>query len=126
LTVAPTGELSNRPKRLSSVVCLTHRQFGITDLDNSQIIVAQPQRYNEAGFNGGVGYCAWHDYTQPQYYPGVQPGISFTNMPYVLNMGASCGQNSVNTGYYAGRLDGFTIVIGHEIEETITDPAPRT
>ena len=23
----------------------------------------------------------------PQYYPGVQPGISFTNMPYVLNQG---------------------------------------
>jgi serine protease len=96
--------------------------FGITDLKNSQVVVAQPQRYNEAGFNGGVGYCAWHDYTQQQYYPGVQEGISFTNMPYVLNIGASCGQNSVNTGYYAGRLDGFTIVLGHEVEETVTDP----
>jgi len=96
--------------------------FGVTDLHNSQFVIAQPQKFNEAGFNGGVGYCAWHDYTQPQYYPGVQAGISFTNMPYVLNMGASCGQNSVNTGYYTGRLDGFTIVMGHEIEETITDP----
>jgi serine protease len=96
--------------------------FGITDLANSQVVIAQPQKYNEAGFNGGVGYCAWHDYTQPQYYPGVQPGISFTNMPYVLNIGTSCGQNSVNAGYYAGRLDGFTIVLGHEVEETITDP----
>jgi serine protease len=96
--------------------------FGITDLANSQIVVAQPQKDNEAGFNGGVGYCAWHDYTQPSTYPGVQPGISFTNMPYVLNMGASCGENSVNTGYYAGKLDGFTIVLGHEVEETITDP----
>ena len=96
--------------------------FGVTDLQNSQFVIAQPQKFNEAGFNGGVGDCAWHDYTQPQYYPGVQPGISFTNMPYVLNMGASCGQNSVNTGYYAGKLDGFTIVMGHEIEETITDP----
>jgi serine protease len=96
--------------------------FGVTDLANSQFVIAQPQLYNEAGFNSGVGYCAWHDYTQPQYYPGVQPGISFTNMPYVLNMGASCGQNAVNSGYYAGRLDGFTIVLGHEVEETITDP----
>jgi serine protease len=85
-------------------------------------VIAQPQKYNEAGFNSGASYCAWHDYTQPQYYPGVQPGISFTNMPYVLNQGSSCGQNSVNTGYYAGKLDGFTIVVGHEIEETITDP----
>jgi serine protease len=96
--------------------------FGATDLENSQFVIAQPQKYNEAGFNSGVGYCAWHDYTQPQYYPGVQPGISFTNMPYVLNMGSSCGENSVNTGYFSGRLDGFTIVMGHEIEETITDP----
>jgi serine protease len=96
--------------------------FGITDLDNSQVVVAQPQRYNEAGFNSGAGYCAWHDYTQPSTYPGVQPGISFTNMPYVLNSGSGCGQNSVNTGFYGGRLDGFTIVLGHEIEETVTDP----
>jgi serine protease len=96
--------------------------FGVTDLDNAQFVIAQPQLYNEAGFNSGAGYCAWHDYTQPQYYPGVQPGISFTNMPYVLNSGTGCGENSVNTGYFAGRLDGFTIVVGHEIEETITDP----
>ena len=96
--------------------------FGVTDLNNSQFVIAQPQLYNEAGFNSGAGYCAWHDYTQPLYYPGVQPGISFTNMPYVLNSGASCGENSVNTDYYGGRLDGFTIVMGHEIEETITDP----
>jgi serine protease len=96
--------------------------FAVNDLDNSQFVIAQPQKFNEAGFNGGVGYCAWHDYTQPQYYPGVDPGISFTNMPYVLNMGSSCGENSVNGGYYAGRLDGFTIVLGHEVEETITDP----
>jgi len=96
--------------------------FGVTDLQNSQFVIAQPQMYNEAGFVSGAGYCAWHDYTQPQFYPGVQPGISFTNMPYVLNSGASCGENSVNSGYFAGRLDGFTIVMGHEIEETITDP----
>ena len=96
--------------------------FGVTDLHDSQFVIAQPQMFNEAGFNSGAGYCAWHDYTQPTYYPGVQPGISFTNMPYVLNSGSSCGENSVNTGYFAGRLDGFSIVMGHEIEETITDP----
>jgi serine protease len=96
--------------------------FGVTDLDNAQFVIAQPQKFNEAGFNSGAGYCAWHDYTQPQYYPGVQPGISFTNMPYVLNSGTGCGQNSVNSGFYTGRLDGFSIVLGHEVEETITDP----
>jgi hypothetical protein len=95
--------------------------FNVADLANSQFVIAQPQRFNEAGFSSGAGYCAWHDFTQTQYYPGVQPGISFTNMPYVLNEGASCGESSANAGS-AGRLDGFTIVLGHEVEETITDP----
>jgi serine protease len=96
--------------------------FGVTDLTNSQFVIAQPQDYNEAGFNSGAGYCAWHDYTTPTNYPGVTPGISFTNMPYVLNAGTSCGEDQVNPSFYDGELDGFTIVMGHEIEETITDP----
>jgi hypothetical protein len=95
--------------------------FGVTDLKNSQFVIAQPQKFNEAGFNSAAGYCAWHDYTQQQYYPGVQEGIAFTNMPYVLNSAAGCGQNSVNAGS-VGLLDGTTIVLGHEIEETVTDP----
>jgi hypothetical protein len=99
--------------------------FGVTDLKNSQFVIAQPQNLNEEGFNSGAGYCAWHDYTQPQSYPGVQAGIAFTNQPYVLNMGASCGENSVNDGA-AGTLDGVTIVMGHEIEETVTDPGAET
>src|SRR5213082_1279569 len=81
--------------------------FGVTDLRNSQFVIAQPQRFNEAGFNSGVGYCAWHEYTQQQTYPGVQQGIAFTNMPYVLDTGANCGEGSVNPGA-AGKLDGFT------------------
>jgi len=96
--------------------------FGVKDRNNSQFIIAQPQNYNEAGFNSGAGYCAWHDYTNAPAYAGVASGISFTNMPYVLNLGASCGEHAVNSGYYAGRLDGFTIVLGHEMEETVTDP----
>jgi hypothetical protein len=46
-------------------------------------------------------------------------------MPYALSIdsgGANvCGENAVNSGA-AGRLDGFSIVLGHEIEETVTDP----
>ena len=98
---------------------VTH--FHVRDLNNTQFIIAQPQTFNEAGFNSGAGYCAWHDYTKQQYYPGVREGISFTNMPYVLNQGGGCGQNFVNSGP-EGNLDGFTIVLGHEIEETVTDP----
>ena len=100
------------------------QHFGVTDLNNSQVIVAQPQKYNEAGFKAN-NYCAWHDYTTTPYYPGVQQGISFTNMPYVLNAGFGCGKDFVNPAP-AGDLDGVTIVLGHEIEETVTDPGAET
>lgn len=83
-------------------------------------LVATPSYANTAGFNKGQ-YCAYHDYTTPKYYPGVMPGIQFTNMPYVLNQGANCGENLVNPGA-AGRLDGVTLAAGHEYLETITDP----
>ncbi len=32
-----------------------------------------------------------------------------------------CGENAVNSGAQ-GKLDGFSIVLGHEMEETVTDP----
>ena len=101
---------------------VTH--FHVTDLLNSQFIVAQPQNFSDP-LASSVGYCAWHDYTEPGIengiYNGITPNISFTNMPYILNQGSSCGQNSVNAGT-AGTLDGESIVLGHEIEETVTDP----
>lgn len=96
------------------------KHFGITDLKNSQVIVAQPQNFEDGKFLS-AGYCAWHDYTKQQVYAGVSEGISFTNMPYVLNQGAGCGKDFVNPAP-TGDLDGNTIVLGHEIEETVTDP----
>ena len=102
--------------------------FGITDLDNAQIVIAQPPGLSDPNALS-QGYCAFHDYTQPgveaNAYNGLTPGVSFTNMPYVLaiNSGGAnvCGENAVNSGA-AGKLDGESIVLGHEIEETVTDP----
>jgi serine protease len=102
--------------------------FGITDLANTNIVIAQPPNFSDPNALS-TGYCAFHDYTQPGLeggiYNGIQSGISFTNMPYSLaiNSGGSnvCGENAVNSGS-AGKLDGFSIVLGHEIEETTTDP----
>jgi serine protease len=42
-------------------------------------------------------------------------------MPYVMNVGASCGAGFVNS---PGPLDGYSIVEGHEYAETITDQNP--
>jgi len=44
-------------------------------------------------------------------------------MPYVTDVGASCGENFVNAGS-AGTLDGASIVNGHEYAETVTDQNP--
>ena len=74
------------------------------------------------------GFCAWHDYTGDSTLSGggvTSPygPIAFTNMPYVPDAGASCGQNFVNAGT-AGTNDGVSIVDGHEWAETITDQFP--
>src|SRR6202035_2664136 len=94
----------------------------------SNIVIAQPANYSDPNAIS-TGYCAFHDYTQPGLesgdYNGIKPGISYTNMPYALSINSSginvCGENAVNAGA-AGKLDGFSIVLGHEIEETVTDP----
>lgn len=97
------------------------QHFGITDFADSNIIVAQPSDANDAGFDSGQ-YCAWHDWSADNYgMPAGSPNFSFTSMPYVLNAGANCGEDFVNAAP-GGNLDGFTIVLGHEIEEAVTDP----
>lgn len=102
--------------------------FHITDLANANIVIAQPANYSDPNALS-TGYCAFHDYTYPDLeggiYNGLPQGISYTNMPYSLDISSGganeCGENSVNSGS-AGTLDGFSIALGHEIEETVTDP----
>ena len=79
--------------------------FGITDLANSNIIIAQPPNFSDPNALSS-GYCAFHDYTQPGLeggiYNGLTPGIAWTNMPYSLAINSSgtneCGENAVNSG----------------------------
>jgi hypothetical protein len=97
------------------------RHFGITDFANSTVVVAQPANANDAGFNASQ-YCAWHDWSTDGYtFPAGTPGFAFISMPYVINAGAGCGEDSVNPAP-AGDLDGTSIVLGHEIAEDATDP----
>ncbi len=109
------------------------KHFHVKDLANADFVIAQPQEFSDPNAYSS-GYCAFHDYTEPGsehgIYNGITPGISYTNMPYVLKVdsesGANdCGENAVNPGA-EGKLDGISIVLGHEIEETITDPGAET
>ena len=102
--------------------------FKVTDLTNANFVIVQPPGFSDPQALS-QGYCAFHDYTEPGIeggiYNGIKPGMPYTNMPYQLaiNSGGAnlCGENAVNSGK-AGILDGNSIVLGHEIEETVTDP----
>jgi hypothetical protein len=100
-------------------------------LRDANFIIAQPQDFTDpqaATSSSILGYCAFHDYTlfkatgNSAYDPkaGVEQGLSYTNLPYVLNAGPGCGEGAVNGSH--GTLDGFSIALGHEVEETATDP----
>jgi serine protease len=62
------------------------------------------------------GFCAWHDWGSSS-----AGNLAFTNLPYVMDVGGSCGATFVNPG---GTLDGYSIVEGHEYAETLTDQFP--
>jgi hypothetical protein len=82
---------------------------------NAQFVVATSHNNNSSGF--GSRYCAYHSTTTAS---GAT--ISWTNLPYITDAGASCGANFNGLGPKAG----ITIVSGHESAESITDPQPSS
>ncbi|MEI8238226.1 MAG: hypothetical protein WCI22_02295 [Actinomycetota bacterium] len=94
---------------------------------SAQYVIDSPTGTHPGGFNTvGANWCAWHDYNGDTTLVGgaaasAYGDIAFTNLPYIPDMGTSCGGNYVNT---SGALDGVTIVEGHEYAETVTDQNP--
>ena len=90
-----------------------------------QYVIMSPTGTKPDGFNTpSGGFCAWHDFNGDTTLTGGAAAspygdIAFTNMPYVTDMGTSCGQSFVSSV-----LDGFSIVGGHEYAETVTDQNP--
>jgi len=101
-----------------------HFHVADSQLMDSNFVILQPKHFTDPVAQAD-GYCAFHDLIEPSVdakdYKGLKPGVPYTNMPYVLNQGSGCGENLVNKGP-SGKLDGFTVALGHEIEETVTDP----
>jgi len=96
---------------------------------SAQYVIASPTGTHPDGFNTiSANWCAWHDWNGDTTLGGGAAAssygdVAFTNLPYLTDMGSSCGQNYVNAGT-SGTLDGVTIVEGHEYAETITDQNP--
>jgi len=95
---------------------------------NSQYVILSPHNTHPDGWSASAGWCAWHDWNGDTTLTGGAASssvgdIAFTNMPYTMDLGTSCGQNFINAGS-AGNLDGYTMVEGHEYSETITDQNP--
>ncbi|HLI73204.1 MAG TPA: Ig domain-containing protein [Acidimicrobiales bacterium] len=97
---------------------------------NAQYVIASPSNTDPDGWlDPNTGYCAYHDNTTDPSIDGAGPvagpDVPFTNLPYVADVGSSCGANAVNPGL-SGTTDGVTIAEGHEYYETLTDPYPST
>ncbi|GAA1230518.1 hypothetical protein GCM10009665_21140 [Kitasatospora nipponensis] len=89
-------------------------------------VIVSPHGTNPDNYQGA--YCAWHDYNGDSTLTGgavTSPygDVAFSNQPYNMDSGAGCGVNFLNSGS-AGTLDGWTMTLGHEYSETITDQNP--
>ena len=84
-------------------------------------VILSPHGTNPDSYQGS--YCAWHDWNGDVGVTSPYGDIAFSNQPYNMDAGASCGVNFVNSGS-AGTLDGYTMTLGHEWHEEMSDQNP--
>jgi serine protease len=94
------------------------------DPDATYIVMTPPRTLA----TGQPVYCGYHTQTTSINGIGNPYRIQYAFIPY-LNTDwepiGSCGQNSVNTtsnSFGNGIWDGYSIVVGHEYSEAVTDP----
>jgi hypothetical protein len=91
-------------------------QFGLSSSVNDQIIVATPTGHVPVGFyspSNPNGYCGEH------LAVTSMPKLTYTILPYMPDAGSACGLGTVNP---SSQLDGVSIIAGHELAESMTDP----
>ncbi|WP_083974434.1 putative Ig domain-containing protein [Kitasatospora mediocidica] len=90
-------------------------------------IVLSPHGTDPDGYQDpNTGYCAWHDWNGDTTLNGGAAtsnygDIAFSNQPYNVDQGAGCGVGFVNS---PGTLDGYTMTLGHEWHEMMSDQNP--
>ncbi len=119
----PTGQLAGTWYDSSSQPPSTYVEADIQAETNKAVahfgysadanyFVVTPHNVTTSGF--GTQWCAFHNSMSSGNGP-----VAYTDFPYTSDVGSSCGMGSVNS---PGTLDGASIVGGHEMEETVTDP----
>jgi putative Ig domain-containing protein len=87
-------------------------------------VILSPHGTNPDSYQGQ--YCAWHDYNGDTTLTGGAVSspygdIAFSNQPYNIDSGAGCGVGFVNS---PGTTDGYTMTLGHEWQEMMSDQNP--
>ncbi|MFD7014880.1 putative Ig domain-containing protein [Streptomyces sp. NPDC059928] len=87
-------------------------------------VILSPHGTNPDSYQGQ--YCAWHDYNGDSTLTGGAVNspygdVAFSNQPYNIDSGSGCGVGFVNS---PGTLDGWTMTLGHEWHEMMSDQNP--
>jgi hypothetical protein len=94
------------------------KKFGYDS--NGSYVVATAHGHSSSGF--GTQWCGYHSDTV--YRSKL---VSYTNLPYMPDAGASCGANIITPpSDETGTDEGVTIVEGGEYGDSVTDPKPPT
>ena len=92
-------------------------------------VILSPHGTDPDGYQDpNTGYCAWHDWNGDTTLNGGAVtsnygDVAFSNQPYNMDVGQTCGTNFINSGG-GGTLDGYTMTLGHEWHEMMSDQNP--
>ncbi|MGF1431756.1 putative Ig domain-containing protein [Kitasatospora sp. LaBMicrA B282] len=113
---APAPQRATEPQ-IAAEAAAAAKHFGNTTQGqnrNVQYVVTTAQGSDPDSWHELNSWCAWHTFERSSY--GT---LAYTLMPYLTDY-KYCGTNWINPGP-RGRLDGWSILGGHEYAETVTD-----
>jgi Big-like domain-containing protein len=124
-TVASPSAASGHQLALEAIKAAAH--FGNTTPASNRYayyVILSPHGTNPDSYQGQ--YCAWHDWNGDTTLTGGAAtssagDLAFSNQPYNMDSGAGCGVGFVNS---PGTLDGWTMTLGHEWHEMMSDQFP--
>ncbi|WP_125568847.1 Ig domain-containing protein [Nocardioides baekrokdamisoli] len=110
--------------QLSNEALAAAAHFGNTTAASNryaQYIILSAPGTDPDSYKAGNSGCAWHT---AAWSSTMQTQVAFTNQPYNMDTNF-CGKNFLTAGS-GGTLDGYTMTMGHEYAETVTDQYPSS